>query len=271
MILLLALLLSFTTITADGQQELPVLPTAETLRRTRQEFAKHDTSRCTNVADKKTRIPCHLWITAKEWSFFSTPYHVKALANRNAMWQTHLVSDDDIKVFMNKVFGGTKLLWAFNLISPRLGAAKADVWRIAILWVYGGVYVDADADILSPLSQMISNTDSFLFGTEKNEVFDCYKENFHLNSSMTKTTAPFWTNQILLQWLLASEPGHPFLTRTLENIVEMISLEYNHQSAIACPLTNEFGFHGVICATGPMVFSASVLEVIDKDPHVPYR
>lgn len=251
-------------------QKLPVLPTAETLQRARAEFAKRDTSRCKR-GRMSSRIPCHLWITAREWSFFSTPYHVKALALRNSAWHTHLISDKEINVFMNDVFGGTKLLWAFNLINPRLGAAKADVWRIAILWVYGGVYIDADADILTPLSHMIRTNDSFLFGTEKNRVFDCYKENFHLNQSITQTFAPFWNDQIFLQWLLASEPGHPFLARTLENIVEMITLEYSHQSAIACPLTNEFGFHGVICATGPMVFSASVLEVINKDATVPYR
>ena len=48
---------------------------------------------------------------------------------------------------MGDVFFNTSVLWAYNLINPELGAAKADIWRMAVLWKYGGVYIDADATV----------------------------------------------------------------------------------------------------------------------------
>jgi len=45
---------------------------------------------------------------------------------------------------MNTVFAGTSLLWAYHIINNRAGAAKADIWRYAVLWAYGGAYIDDD-------------------------------------------------------------------------------------------------------------------------------
>ncbi len=34
------------------------------------------------------------------------------------------------------------------------GAAKADIWRLAVVWRYGGVYVDSDVVALRPFREV---------------------------------------------------------------------------------------------------------------------
>ena len=48
---------------------------------------------------------------------------------------------------MQETFPNTSLLWAYHQIHPMCGAAKADIWRYAVLFVFGGVYIDDDSDI----------------------------------------------------------------------------------------------------------------------------
>ena len=48
---------------------------------------------------------------------------------------------------MQATFPQTSLLWAYHQIHPLCGAAKADIWRYAVLFVFGGVYIDDDSDL----------------------------------------------------------------------------------------------------------------------------
>jgi len=41
------------------------------------------------------------------------------------------------------------------------GIYKSDFWRVCILYKYGGVYVDADIEALTPLNQFIEEDDTF--------------------------------------------------------------------------------------------------------------
>ena len=59
---------------------------------------------------------------------------------------------------------------------------------------------------------------------------------------------------------------HPFLTRALENIVEVIHNEYISNSYVI-----PYGYLRVVCATGPGVLTASAVEVILQQPNVSYR
>ncbi len=55
---------------------------------------------------------------------------------------------------------------AYHLISPLLGAAKADIWRYAVLWLYGGVYLDYDSDIRTLFDELISQEDEVILSEE---------------------------------------------------------------------------------------------------------
>jgi len=55
---------------------------------------------------------------------------------------------------------------AYHLISPLLGAAKADIWRYAVLWLYGGVYLDYDSDIKTQFNELIFKDDEVILSEE---------------------------------------------------------------------------------------------------------
>ncbi len=42
---------------------------------------------------------------------------------------------------------------AYSVMVP--GAAKADIWRLAVVWRYGGVYVDSDVVALRPFREVL--------------------------------------------------------------------------------------------------------------------
>jgi hypothetical protein len=101
-------------------------------------------------------IPHHLWIAVKENA--SAYYHwpnVKGEIELNPSWSVHICDNAEKDGFMAEFFNGTSLLWAYDAIDSTIaGAAKADIWRYAALYVIGGVYIDSDAQLTKPLSQV---------------------------------------------------------------------------------------------------------------------
>ena len=131
--------------------DLPSLPPREKLNHHRLIFSSKFNSTCFS----QKNIPRNLWITASSLTKATLPFHLKGLIARNSGWCIHVVDDHNMVSFMKHVFSGTKLLWAFDLISPELGASRADIWRYAVLWTYGGVYIDLDADLMSPFDEVL--------------------------------------------------------------------------------------------------------------------
>ena len=114
--------------------------------------------------------------------------------------------------------------------------------------------------------QFVSPTDRFIYGTEKNNMSDCYHESNHMNKTFKYTSFPWIGNRSLLQWLIISEPGHNFLYHTLENMVELIRAEYIKSSILSnyMRIDAEKSFK-LLCITGPGVFTASIYEVLQSD------
>ena len=70
------------------------------------------------------------------------------------------------------------------------------MFRYAILYVYGGVYADADAECLRPLSSWVDKKCDLIVGLE-NDIHFC-------------------------QWTIAAAPRHPFLKELLREIVATV-------------------------------------------------
>jgi len=102
-------------------------------------------------------IPCNIWFTWKDMSEEVRPSHVKDLVKNNLGWHTHYINDSAMDQFMIEVFANTSLLRAYNLINPKLGACRSDIWRIAVLWLHGGVYIDYDVQIKKRFTEVIVN------------------------------------------------------------------------------------------------------------------
>ena len=129
-------------------------------------------------------------------------------------------------------FAGTSVLWAYESINPLLIAAKIDIWRLAILWMYGGVYIDDDSLLGDPLTSIIMAEDEFIYGVENNPYRTCFVSEHPygkyrpeaLNQCCNVTThvvesqppvhtgSPHVANQIV-NWLILARPQHPFWKR----------------------------------------------------------
>jgi mannosyltransferase OCH1-like enzyme len=177
--------------------------------------------------------------------------------------------------FMNKTFANTSLLWAYNSIGVVAGAAKADLWRYAVLWTYGGAYVDDDSDIGTPFDKMIEPTDSLIISYEKNgfNANRCYIPRYHLSDfqayrNESDREKNIFHHRCLLNWAMVSAPRHPIITATILNAVEIIKHEFLSDSVLRS-LSGAFKWEAIMCATGPSLLTATARAVILASPPPP--
>ncbi len=115
----------------------------------------------------------------------------------------------------------------------QIGAAKADFFRYAVLYINGGVYLDLDSDLLVSLDKHLQDSDVAVISPEKNHP------------------------EYFAQWALVFDKGHPFLKRTLDYAVENIEQK-------TYP-------HDVHKTTGPSVYTRAIQDEIKENPSVAYR
>jgi mannosyltransferase OCH1-like enzyme len=212
-------------------------------------------------------IPRNLWIAVRNQSE-ELNFQMPGLFARNKGWKVHICGNEMKDEFMNKYFKGTSLLWAYNMISPAAGAAKADLWRYAVLWTYGGAYIDDDSDLHSPLDEVIKEEDKLIVSYEKNGFNGnrCYIPRYHLSDfaayrDAIKRKENVFHGRILLNWAMISAPRHPIIFQTMKNAVEIIKHEYTSDTVMRS-LNAAFRWEVVMCATGPSLLTASAREIV---------
>lgn len=160
---------------------------------------------------------------------FITRWHISNFRKKNPEYQYEFYDDERIESFFETEFDDN-VLQAYRRLN--IGAAKADMFRYAILLKKGGVYLDIDSGIKGRLSDFILPEDKAVITKERNP--DLY-----------------------VQWALIYEPGHPFLKRTLDLVLENISL-------------NRFP-NDVHATTGPAVYTKAINECLKEDSSIPHR
>ena len=158
-----------------------------------------------------------------------TRWHIYSFRRKNPNYQYEFYDDERIEAFFAEEFGG-EFQKAYQRLT--IGAAKADMFRYAVLYKKGGVYLDIDSRINRSLDELIRPEDSAILTLERHHDF-------------------------YAQWALIYEAGHPFLKRTLDLIKENI-------------LSNKFP-HDVHAMTVPTVYTSAVNECLIEDPNVTYR
>ena len=99
-------------------------------------------------------------------------------------WKIEFMSFERQDHFMASNFINTTLLWAYQRLN--IGAAKADLYRLAQLVLTGGVYADYDAYIHTPFDEIISRENSTLILTlerPKNKLFNCFDDTYRLSTN----------------------------------------------------------------------------------------
>jgi hypothetical protein len=167
------------------------------------------------------------------------------------------MNDSEAAAFISDFFGAevAKLYEAYPL-----GVMRADFWRYAVLYAYGGVYSDIDTQCLKPLAQwfppqnrppsapvFVSNGTWPSLGTVQ----------YHKLSGEDCGMVVGLENDVhMCQWTIASVPGHPVLRSTMH--VALKSLE----DGVRCDYA-----HMVHAHTGPGTFTEGVRNALGLPDH----
>ena len=119
---------------------------------------------------------------------------------RNTGWKYRLYTDETARAYIVDHFP-SRFVDAFDALIP--GAFKADLFRYLVLMREGGVYADVDILLETNLDQFI--TSSLSFFAPRDVVAEFAGEPFCL-----------WNG------LIGAAPGHPFIIRAVERLVNLI-------------------------------------------------
>jgi len=211
-------------------------------------------------------IPRIAWIAVKN---ASDPHaaHMQGpdgFIKRNANWQINFCGNEEKDAFMHKHFEGSAILWAYDILNPAIGVSRAEIWRLAVLYLHGGMYMDDDADIASPLDDVVLPTDKFVCGKEPYAFDDrCYTPDFPLsNHSITQRfplydhSKPLFEGRFFFNWALFSMPGSPLLARIMTHIVSLLRGEYAGDSKIKLSPLDHRGKLLMCASTFPITHAA---------------
>lgn len=161
---------------------------------------------------------------------FITRWHVRRFLRNNPEYDYQFFDDQRILSFLSEAFP-REVVDAYQRL--QIGAAKADFFRYAILYKNGGIYLDIDSGIRGRLNDWLLPDDQAVIALENNPV------------------------KTYVQWALLFAPGHPFLQKTMELMLDNI----RH---------NRFP-HDVHAMTGPAVYTKAVELCLAQDATVPHR
>jgi len=116
-----------------------------------------------NIWPKK--IPKDIYITCKNKSDYSEIL-LKNLLEENPGFTINIYGDKECINFLDKYFGKDYVNF-FDTIPD--GAIKADFWRACILYIFGGIYLDADVIMKIPLIKLIDRNTYFVTSGSKDK------------------------------------------------------------------------------------------------------
>jgi mannosyltransferase OCH1-like enzyme len=118
----------------------------------------------------------------------------------NSGWEYRFYDDEDARQYIARNFPQT-FVEAYDAVIP--GAFKADLFRYLVLLKDGGIYADIDILLEANLDTFV--TPNLSFFAPRDSVVEYADEAFCL-----------WNG------IIGSEPGHPFLVRAVERLVNLI-------------------------------------------------
>jgi hypothetical protein len=97
-------------------------------------------AKSTNILENGKFIPNKVWIAVRN---ISDPLanHMNGpngFIARNSDWEVNFCDNEAKDLFMKNYFKNTSILWAYEILNPLIGTSKAEIWRLCILYVFGG-------------------------------------------------------------------------------------------------------------------------------------
>lgn len=159
---------------------------------------------------------------------------------RQSGWEYKFYSDDEAAAFLATHFP-PEVLWAYQALIP--GAFKADLFRYCALLIHGGVYADVDILLEATLDAIVEPDIGFMVPHDEPD-------------------AMVW------QGFIAAAPGHPFLAKAIESVVNGVRNRFTSIDidATFCPTPNYKVLHmfDVLFTAGPGLLGASINRVLGR-------
>eukprot|EP00040_Diaphanoeca_grandis_P018474 m.97158 g.97158 ORF g.97158 m.97158 type:complete len:366 (-) comp26955_c1_seq1:33-1130(-) len=203
----------------------------------------------TNMSTKVQQIPAQVWQTFNT-ATFASPHalYITKMRDMNPHYDFHLVNDSMMLSYMRSYTAHPQIKKAFFSINPAIMAARADLWRYAVLYDVGGVYIDIDSECTA-LDDIIKADDLAILS---------WAGAWHRDTWKSWWAQVGYTRE-LDQWTLFFAPRHPLLhlvmtvasERVLSDLTMGKSIENMHEH--------------VLGTTGPKLFMAA-LEMYKNEP-----
>jgi hypothetical protein len=161
-------------------------------------------------------------------------------------WEYQFYDDARAVEFLSEHFP-PKVLDAYESIMP--GAFKADLFRYCVLLILGGVYADMDVLLESHLDELLTSDVGFMVPIDE-------------PGSKIGHRSCLWNG------LLAVAPGHPFLAKTIELVVNNVRNRFTSVDIddMLCPNPQLSVSHSVdtLFVCGPCILGAGMNMVLGR-------
>lgn len=168
-------------------------------------------------------------------------------------------NDEEVIKYIQKNYG-EKYVKLYNSIGKTYGATKADFFRYLLLYKEGGVYLDIKASINKPLREIIKEDDEYLLTSVYSKYLHKYLLN-NINLEILNINNKYLNTGFgeFLQSVIICRKNHPFLKNVIKNVVKnMENYKFDPNNKFT------YGLYGVWHLTGPVVYTKSILSLINK-------
>lgn len=205
-------------------------------------------------ANDTSRIPKVIWQTTRDKSKIPVELSncVERLRNMNPTWE-HRLLDDSLQLSELRKVCNDRFLRAYNRIEPRYGAARADLFRYVMVYLYGGAYFDLKSGTSRPLDDILRPDDAFIVSQWDNAATGLFPG---VGFRKSIEDIPGGEYQ---QWFIISKRGHPFLAAAIERALHNIEV-YN-------PYLHGYGGDSVLRLVGPDVYTRAIRDLAMSQPH----
>jgi mannosyltransferase OCH1-like enzyme len=173
--------------------------------------------------------------------------NIEYIKNINSDWEYKLLDDIDIEEYILNNYN-KEYLQIYKKINPDYGAARADFFRYLLMYKEGGVYLDIKSSMSVSLNEIIKENDEYI-----------------LSHWITKPQKWIIDNENgeFQQWHIICKPNHPFLKKTIENVIDNI-LNYDiYRHGVG-------KWYGVLKVTGPIVYTLSIIPLLKDHNYTLY-
>lgn len=168
-------------------------------------------------------------------------------------WSYVFYTDEEAQNFLSTHFP-PEVRQAYDTLRP--GAFKADLFRYCALLIHGGVYADMDIMLETSLDLAVEPDIGFMVPQDE-------------------PGTPVDHRMCLWNGLIASAPGHPFLAKVIETVVNNVRNRFTSVDVdnLFCPEPELSILHAfdTLFTAGPCILGAMINKVLGRHGQTPFK